>query len=185
VRRRISWSAVGWLVALAFIALVAYEVISASKEAPPPPPGQQPVILKGGKVTGNRISSRSWSFDYDRVETSPDGTLATVDGVKHGVLYKKGKPYLSLAAKHVQINTQTFDFTATGDVHIEDARPGVQARSFDTDLVQWANALKMLTLPHTSLIRTGDQMLRVDSITVDFNKTEVRTGTVRGGMEVP
>ncbi|MBV9270856.1 MAG: hypothetical protein JO165_07175, partial [Candidatus Eremiobacteraeota bacterium] len=110
---------------------------------------------------------------------------ATIDGVKHGILYKKAKPYLNLAAKHVQVNTQTFDFTATGQVHIEDARPGAQTRAFDTDLVQWANALKLLTLPHPSLIHTGDQMLKVDSITVDFNKTEIRTGPLRGGMQVP
>jgi len=183
--RRIRWGVVGWIIGLAFAALVAYEVISASVETPPPPPGQQPVILKGGHVRGNRISSRSWSFDYERVQTSPDGIMAMIEGVKRGVLYKKGKPYLSMAAKHVQINTQTFDFTATGDVHIEDARPAAQRRSFDTDFVQWVNALKMLTLPHPSLIRTGDQVLKVDSITVDFNKTEVRTGAIRGGMQVP
>lgn len=183
--RRIRWNVVGWIAALAFVALVVYEVIAASNEPPAPPPGQQPVILKGGHVTGNRISTKSWSFDYDRVQTSADGTMAVVDNVKHGVLFKKGKPYLNMAAKHVQINTQSFDFTATGQVHIQDARPAEQSRSFDTDLVQWINAIKMLTLPHPSLIRTGDQVLKVDSITVDFNKTEVRTGTLRGGMQVP
>jgi hypothetical protein len=182
--RRIRWRTIGWLAALAFLALVAYEVFAASKDVPPPPPGQQPVILKRGHVTGNRISSKSWSFDYERVQTSPDGSVATIDGVKRGVLYKHGKPYLTLAAQHVTVNTQTFDFTATGQVHIEDARASTERRSFDTDLVQWVNATKMLTLPHTSLIRTGDQVLKVDSITVDFNKTEIRTGPVHGGIIV-
>lgn len=182
--KRVRWRTVGWLAALAFVALIVYEVIAASQEPAPPPPGQQPVILSHGHVTGNHISSKSWSFDYERVQTSPDGAIATIDGVKHGVLFKKGKPYLTLSAQHVSVNTQTFDFTATGQVHVEDARKTSERRSFDTDLVQWVNATKMLTLPHTSLIRTGDQVLKVDTIDVDFNKTEVKTGPVRGGFVV-
>ena len=30
----------------------------------PEPPGIQPIILKNGKVRGNRIATKSWSFDY-------------------------------------------------------------------------------------------------------------------------
>lgn len=150
----------------------------------PPPPGSQPITLRGGRVNGNRVSTRSWTFRYTHAEMSPDGILATLDGVKNGVLYKKGKPYLSIAAEHVSVNTQTFDFTATGDVHVEALHPKDHiSKSFDTDLVQWMNATKMLQMNHPSLFRTGGQTLKVATITVDFNKDQVHFGKITGNVE--
>jgi|SRR5579884_326802 len=184
--RRGNWKVIGVVVAAAVIVWFAVGIILAGREAAPPPPGSQPVTLHGGRVTGNRISTRSWTFDYQRAQMSPDGTIATVDGVKHGVLYKKGKPYLSIAARHVQVNTQTFDFTATGDVHLEqlNSKDGIK-RGFDTDLVQWMNATKMLTLSHPSLFRTGDQILKVATITVNFNTNDVHMGKIEGSVQAP
>jgi hypothetical protein len=114
---------------------------------------------------------------------SPDGTLATVDGVHNGILYKKGKPYLNISAEHVSVNTQTIDFTATGDVHIQSlATPG-ETKSFDTDLVQWTNATKMLTLPHPSIFHTGGETLKVASISVNFNTSDIHMGGISGGVQ--
>jgi hypothetical protein len=117
---------------------------------------------------------------------SPDGILATLDGVKNGVLYKKGKPYLGISAEHVSLNTQTFDFTATGDVHVQALNPkdGVP-KSFDSDLVQWVNATKMLQLPHPSIFRTGDETLKVSTITVNFNTSDIHLGNVSGAVQAP
>ena len=184
--RNYNWRAIALVVAILVVAWVAVEVVLAGRETEPPPPGTQPIVLRGGRVNGNRISARSWTFDYKSAQMSPDGTLATIDGVKHGVLYKKGKPYLSIAAEHVSINTQTFDFTAVGDVHIDELHPkdGVP-KSFDTDLVQWINATKMLSLAHPSIFRTGSETLKVATITVNFNNSQVHLGKIDGAIEAP
>jgi hypothetical protein len=184
--RRLNWKVVASVVGAAFVVWFVTGFILAGREASPPPPGTQPVTLHGGRVTGNRISTRSWTFDYQRAQMSPDGTLATVDGVRHGVLYKKGKPYLSIAAEHVSVNTQTFDFTATGQVHVEalNSKDHVR-RSFDTDLVQWTNATKILSLSHQSLLRTGGEVLRVASITVNFNTNDIHVGKIEGAVQAP
>ena len=184
--KRANWRRIVLVAAVAVAVWFTIEIILAGREAPPPPPGSQPLTLHGGEVRGNRISSRSWTFDYKSAQMSPDGTIATVDGVHHGVLYKKGKPYLGIAAEHVSVNTQTFDFTALGDVHIQYLQPKDKiSKSFDTDLVQWTNATKMLMLQHPSLVRTGDQTLKVASITVDFNKNEVHFGKIEGSVQAP
>lgn len=184
MQRRINWRIAGIVVAVLFVAWIFVGIMMAGRDVPPPPPGTQPVTLHGGQVRGNRISTRSWSFDYKSAQMSPDGTLATVDGVRNGVLFKDGKPFLNLSAAHVSINTQTFDFTAIGDVHIDYLRPkdGVP-KSFDTDLVQWTNATKMLALLHQSIFTTGDQKLKVASINVDFNKSEIHLGKVEGFVQ--
>jgi hypothetical protein len=183
---KVNWRLAGIVAGCALLIWAIAGVILAGREPAPEPPGSQPVLLHGGRVTGNRISTRSWTFDYTSAQMSPDGTDATIDGVKHGILYKKGKPYLSIAAEHVMLNTQTFDFTAIGDVHIAALNPkdGI-SKSFDTDYVNWSNAIKRLTMLHPSLFHTGDQLLRVSTIDVDFNTNTIHLGKVEGAVEAP
>lgn len=114
---------------------------------------------------------------------SADESKAEVDGIHSGVLYKDGKPYLRIAAKHISANTVSFDFVATGDVHIEQMGTASGKRSFDTDLVQWNNTTKLLTLAHPSIIRTGAESLRVSSIVVDFGKSLIRLGRIEGSVQ--
>jgi hypothetical protein len=185
MRRRLNWRWIA-IVAAAIIAVWFGIGIWLAGREPVPAPNSEPITLFGGKVTGNRISTRSWSFDYTHAQMSPDGMNATITGVKNGVLYKKGKPYLKISARQVSVNTQSFDFTAIGTVHIESvAASGAPARSFETDLVQWTNATKILLLSHPSIIRTGDETLKVSTASVDFNKDDVHLGKVDGGFQVP
>lgn len=184
--KRFNWRLAAVCVAAALVIWIVVGVVLAGRDVPPAPPGSQPITLFGGRVNGNRISTKSWTFEYKKAQMSPDGVVATVDGVKRGIIYKKGKPYLSITAEHVQINTQTFDFTATGDVHVAELRPkNGMTRSFDTDLVEWLNSTKMLTLRHPSIVRTGDQVLRVSSLTVDFDKNVIHMGKISGNVQAP
>lgn len=174
------------VIAILFVVWIVVGIMLAGNNEQPPPPSSQQVTLHGGEVRGNRISTRSWSFDYKSAQMSPDGTVASVDGVRNGILYKNGKPYLSMSAEHVSVNTQSFDFTATGDVHITWLHPkdGV-SKSFDTDLVQWTNATKMLELTHTSYFRTGNDTLKVASIEVNFTTGSIKLGKVEGAVQAP
>jgi hypothetical protein len=174
------------IAAIAVAIWVATGIILAGRGEQPLPAGWQNIFLKNCRIHGNRINTRSWSFSCAKAQMSPDGTFATIDGVRDGILYKHGKPYLRISAQHASVNTQTFDFTATGDVHIEalNAKDGIQ-KSFDTDLVQWTNATKMLMLPHQSLVRTGEETLKVASITVNFNNNEVHLGKIDGAFIAP
>ncbi len=190
--RRLPVRAVQWrapqlrilflLAGAALLIWVVVEVVLAGSAPGGPPQGMTPLTLHGGRVTGNRMSTKSWMFEYDHAEMSADGVLATVQGVRRGVLYKNGKPYLSVRAEQVSVNTATFDFTATGDVHVTQMQDTSSERSFDTDLIQWLNAAKMLTLPHPSVVRSGGETLRVSSINVNFNSGAIHFGRVSGGV---
>ncbi len=176
------WKLFAAVAAAVLLIWVIAGVILAGNEPGAPPQGMTPLTLHGGRVTGNRISTKSWMFEYDRAEMSADGVLATVQGVRRGVLYKDGKPYLTVRAEQVSVNTQTFDFTATGDVHITQNQDTSSERSFDSDLIQWINATKSLTLPHPSVVRSGGETLKVSSINVNFNTGQIRFGQVSGGV---
>lgn len=193
-RGRIPWSgpmlgkapwwkriAVGAGIVLAIYVVV--EIILAGGGAPPPPPNEAPIDLKGGHVLNNHISTKSWSFDYDRARLAPDGMSGSVDGVRNGIVFRKGKPYLRISAKHVQLNVQTLDFTAVGKVHIERI-DDPEHRSFDTDLVTWTNDAKLLRMAHPAYVHSGNQTLRIDGITVNFDDDTIHLGKVSGGVDV-
>lgn len=183
---RNSWRAIAITASLAIAALLIAGVILAGREVPSKP-GAVPIVLQHGGVFGHRLTSRggktTWSFDYDRVQTSPDGSLATIDGVHGGLLYKDGKPYLKISAKHITANTMNNDYTATGQIHIEAIGSGIK-RSFDTDLAVWQNFNKTLTLAHPSVVRTGDALLTFKTVTVDFNTGKVHVGPIAGSLKV-
>jgi hypothetical protein len=162
---------------------VVVEIILAGGGAPPIPPSQTPIELRGGHVLTNHIATKSWSFDYDRAKLSPDGLSGSVDGVRNGIIFRKGKPYLRISARHVQLNIQTLDFTAVGKVHVERINDAAH-RSFDTDLVAWTNDAKILRMPHPAYIHSGNQTLRIDGISVNFDDNTVHLGKVAGGVDV-
>jgi hypothetical protein len=181
--RRINWKLVsiigGSAIALFFIG----GILLAGIDTPALPPATQPIVLKGGHVEGNRISTKSWSLDYAAAHMSPDGTSGTIDGVRNGIVYKDGKPYLKLSAEHVSFNTASLDFTAIGHVHVERDRPG-DNQVFDTDLVVWTNGAKLLRLDHPSYIRSGGHMLKIDKVTVNFVTDEISIGRIGGTVEL-
>jgi len=183
VRFKFSWKTAGWIAVAALAVYVIVEVVLAGRGTPPLPSNQSGITLHGGHVQGNRISTKSWSFDYKSAQLSPDGTTGTVDGVRNGIVLRKGKPYLRVAAEHISIDTQSLNFTALGKVHVE-IIDDPQRRSFDTDLVIWTNGAKMLRMDHPSYVHSGDQTLKLQNVAINFDSGEIHLGGISGGYEV-
>jgi hypothetical protein len=183
VRFKFRWKTAGWIVGAAVLVYVIVEVILAGRGTPPLPTNQNGITLHGGHVQGNRISTKSWSFDYKSAQLSPDGATGTVDGVRNGIVLRKGKPYLRVAAEHISVDTQSLNFTAVGKVHvvmIDDP----EHRSFDTDLVIWTNAAKMLRMDHPSYIHSGDQTLQLQNVTINFDSGQIHLGGISGAYPI-
>ena len=181
--KRLPWRRI-WIVAgLLFGVYVIVEIFLAGGGTPPAPTNQQPINLRGGHVLNNHISTRSWTFDYDRAHLSPDGMTGSVDGVRNGIVFRKGKPYLRISAQHVQLDIGSLDFTAIGKVHVERI-DDPQHRAFDTDFVTWTNDAKLLRMTHPSYVHFGGQTLRVDGITVDFDANTIHLGKINGNVDI-
>jgi hypothetical protein len=43
----------------------------------------------------------------------------------------------------------------------------------------------MLQLPHPSIFRTGDETLKVSTITVNFNTSDIHLGKINGAVQAP
>jgi hypothetical protein len=181
--KAIWWKRLAVAGGLALGVYVVVEIFLAGGGAPPLPPNQTPIDLRGGHVLNNHITTKSWSFDYDHARLSPDGLSGSIDGVRNGIVFRKGKPYLRISAKRVVLNIQTLDFTALGKVHIERINDR-QRRAFDTDLVTWTNDAKLLRMAHPAYVHSGNQTLRIDGITVNFDDDTIHIGKVSGGVDV-
>ena len=182
-KRKFTWKRLALVAGILLGLWVVVEVVLAGRGTPPLPPDQAPIDLRGGHVLNNHIATKSWSFDYDRARLSSDGLSGSVDGVRNGIVFRKGKPYVRVSAQHVELNVQTLDFTAIGKVHIE--RIGdPEHRAFDTDLVTWTNDAKLMRMPHPSYVHSGGQTLRIDGITVNFDTNTVHLGKVGGNVDV-
>jgi hypothetical protein len=107
----------------------------------------------------------------------------SVDGVRNGVVFRKGKPYLRISAQHVRLNIQSLDFTAVGKVHVERINDP-QRRAFDTDLVTWTNDAKILRMDHPSYIHSGGHTLRIDGISVNFDDNTFHLGKLGGSVNI-
>lgn len=183
MRFKFGWTTVGWIAGAAVLVWVIVEVILAGRGTPPLPSNQNGITLHGGHVQGNRISTKSWSFDYKSAQLSPDGTTGTVDGVRNGIVLRKGKPYLRVAAEHITVDTQSLNFTAVGKVHVVMINDP-QHRSFDTDLVIWTNGAKLLRMDHPSYIHSGDQTLKLQNVTINFDTGVIHLGGITGGVQI-
>lgn len=181
---RVPWKRIGWIVGGLLLVWLIVGVIIAGFGTPPLPPNNTGVTLKGGHVQGNRISSRSWSFDYTGAQLSPDGSTGTVDGVRNGIVLKKGKPYAKVAAEHISLDTNSLNFTALGKVHIELIKDP-QHRSFDSDLMVWTNANKTLEMDHPSYLHEGSAVVKLEKATVNFDTDQIHVGSVAGDVELP
>jgi len=177
---RSSWKTFAYVCLAATLAILGEGLFLSGRDTPAPP-AAAPAILGQGEVSAHHWKTKSWSLDYDRAQMSPDGSLAEVDGIHNGVLYRNGKPYLSISAKHISANTMSDDFTATGRVHIKQL--GASApRTFDTDLIIWTNLTKTLDLAHPSLIKTGKAALTVERATINFETGAIHLGKIKGAI---
>ena len=180
---KLTWRSAFAIAGAALLLWIIVGVILAGGGTPPLPSNNTAITLKGGHVQGNRISSRSWSFDYKNAQLSPDGSTGSVDGVRNGIVLKKGKPYAKVAAEHISLDTNSLNFTAIGKVHVELIKDP-QHRSFDTDLVTWTNQTKMLQMDHPSYLHEGDQTVKLNKVSVNFDTNQVHVGSIAGAVEL-
>jgi hypothetical protein len=171
-----------WIAGTALLVYVIVEVLLAGRNLPPMPPAQTGIGLRGGHAVGNKIKTKSWTFDYQTASLSPDGTTGTIEGVHDGIVYRRGKPHLRISARQLTFNTQTLDFTAIGKVRVQLIHDPEQ-RSFETDLVEWTNRTKLLHLDHPSYVRSaGGPTLELQHVTINFDTDEVHVGQLGGGF---
>jgi hypothetical protein len=164
----------------AVAAFIGWGIYRAGLGETPPPPSNTDIVFHEGIAHGERIKTRSWTADYDRLVSNADQTVLDLENVRNGIIFKAGKPYLRVRAAHMSVNTLTRDFTVTGPLHVEtiDAKP---PRSFDTNSARWSDAEQRLDLDKRVSIKTGAAApLIVGSLSVDIKTGQMEMRDVTG-----
>ena len=172
-----------WLIGIA-LGLAAYAVLGvylAGRDEVVPPTNALPVVLGKGVARGERITSHSWSLDYDKITTSMDQTFVTIDGVHDGIVFRGGKPYLYLRAAHASVNMVTHDFSASGPVHVESANKA-KPRAFDTTSAVWTEALQRLDLSQPIVVTSPGTTLHVAKLSLDMRTGVIHIENVDGSL---
>jgi hypothetical protein len=171
-----------YLAAFGIGAWLVAGVYLAGRDEQSAPPNNIPAIFQGGAAAGQRIDSRSWSASYDKMVANADQTQLELDGVHDGIIYKKGKPYLLVRARHMTVNTITHDFSARGPIHVETAS-GNPKREFDSTAADWSDSTQKLSLPEPIEIRSGaKEPLFVGSLEFNVRTGEIELHYIRGAV---
>lgn len=168
------------IVVAAGAAYVGVGVYRAGLNETPPPPSNPQIVFHNGRASGQRITTRSWTAEYDRIVSNGDQTALELDGVRNGTIYRKGKPYLHVRAAHLSVNTVSRDFTASGSIHAETVATN-PSRSFDTTSAIWNDGAQRLSMPQHVTIRSGAaHPLEVGSLTLAIKTGDVELHDVAG-----
>ncbi len=164
---------------IAFLGWVGIGIYRAGGDVPAPPVTPE-TRLTAGHAEGRRIDGKpSWSLDYDRLVTSPDTTIATLENVRHGLLYRRGKPFMTMVAKHVVVNTISNDFVVVGPLQlVED--DGKHRRRLVSVGANYSGVLQTLTLTHQAKIDTDGAHVTVASAVVNFRSGDMSFGRLIG-----
>ncbi|GAC1413408.1 MAG: hypothetical protein NVSMB64_23680 [Candidatus Velthaea sp.] len=166
------------VVALAIVGWFAYEIYRAGGDMPPTSTNTS-TLLKAGHAEGRRLTLPSWSLDYDKITTSNDNSLATLENVHDGRYYKNGKPFMKMKAAHVVVNTITNDFTVTGPIELVEI-DGKHDRRFTSDAAIYTGFVQTLTLNRPATIVSDGATLRVKTATFNFKSGDIRLGPFVG-----
>jgi lipopolysaccharide export system protein LptC len=167
------------LIAVAALAWVTWQTIHAGADIPSARTQAQ-TQLTGGSANDKRLDGKSWSLDYDTATLSPDGSLATIENVHHGVILRNGKPYMRMTAKHVSANLSYNDFVVTGPVSFTEI--GGQRRELFTDEAHYAGSDHTLHLDHPTTIHAGGMSFQVRTAVVNFATGETKLGRMTGTL---
>lgn len=165
---------------LAFAAYVGYGIYTAGLDERAPPPKSTDITFKSGSASGHRIVSKSWSAEYTTIQSNADQTVLELEGVHNGIIYRHGKPYLRVRAKHMSVNTISRDFSVIGPLHVSTIG-ATPARSFDTTSAIWEDTLQTLTLSNHVIINTsGEAPLSIGRMSLDVKTGAIDVDAMRG-----
>ncbi len=174
--RRAPWRRMLLLAGLAFAAYVVWGVWHAG--GPPVNVGTTTVSeLERGHAEGRRMNARAWSLDYGRIIEAPDGTTATLYDVRHGEIFRNGKPYVSVRADSVVVNTLSNDFSATGHVVLIE-NDGKHTRRFRSEHALYNGLPEVLTLPSTVHIESDGMAASFDHAIVNLRTGSMQLGRI-------
>jgi lipopolysaccharide assembly outer membrane protein LptD (OstA) len=172
----VPWRRIILVAALAFAAWVTWGIVHAG--GPVLNVGTTAVSeLERGHAEGRRVNAKAWSLDYSKIIEAPDGSTATLYDVRHGEIFRAGKPYVSVRADSVVVNTISNDFSANGHVVLTE-NDGKHKRLFRSERALYNGIPQILTLPSAVHIESDGMTASFDHAIVNLKTGSMQLGRI-------
>ena len=177
--RKVDWRRVATFAVIGLLVGLGIAIWRAGNEELPPQNGVQTITK--GVAEGRRAQFASWEFTYASATTLADGYTQEIDGIRDGVYYKSGKPFVHMHADRVIYNSATHDFTVSGPAHFDVDDKG-KTRTLDTRDAVWNDGSQTLHIPGDVLVGSeGGARLRITGVTINLQSGQYTLGKIRGG----
>jgi hypothetical protein len=173
------WRRLALIVAVIIGSWLVWQTIHAGDDVPLTHgggSGSALVRLNGGTAGGKRLDGKSWSLDYANANFSQDGTTAELDDIHDGVIFRNGKPYVRMHARHVSANLATNDFTVIGGVTFDEIDG--RKRHLETSTARYIGNIHTVYLDQPTTITEGSAHLRVATLQMNFTTGDTVLGRV-------
>jgi hypothetical protein len=178
-RVKLDWKRIATIATIGILIGLGVAIWSAGNESIPQPNSGQ--TMSNGTAEGRRAQFASWEFTYDKATTLPDGVTQEISGIRDGVFYKNGKPFIHMRAQTAVFDTLTHDFTLSGTIHFDIDDKG-KTRTFETDSATWSDQSQTLRIPGDAYVGSeGGARLLVHNVTIDLRNATYKVGKIEGG----
>lgn len=178
--RRVNWTRLAQIATFGILIGLGIAIWHAGNEDLPQPQGVQ--VITNGQAAGRRAQFASWQFTYARATTLPDQSTQEIDGIRDGIYFKDGKPFVHMRADKVIYNSLSHDFTVSGAVHFEVNDKG-KTRVIDAKDAAWNDRGQVLHIPGKVRVESeGGALLELTNVTIDLRNGQYSLGKVRGGV---
>ena len=151
--------------------LLASEEPAPAPAAQPPPPAEFTATHLVGRYRGEK----QWSFRTDRMVAR--GDVVELKGLHDGVIYREGKPYLTVEAPEGIWYQNTNDLDLLGGVRVTYR----DEMEFVTERLRWQAAAQRLVVPGPVTFRNRDGRMQAGRLEAAVQQ---QTVTLAGGVRV-
>lgn len=109
----------------------------------PPSPATPQVIAEDVELNIRSQGKLLWQLTIEKVRVPTDGSTAWVTGLKRGIYFREGKPYLTVTAGQLQYNPTTENILVSGDIHLR-SEDGL---SLSTSQMRWDKEARRIVCP--------------------------------------
>jgi len=176
---RVPWRRIVLIALVLFGLWVTWGIVHAGGDVPAGPSANPVTELGNGHAEGRRINGPAWTMDYSEIVEAPDGSTATLSHVRHGEIFRNGKPYVSVVADTIVVNTISNDFSASGHVLLIE-NDGLHKRRFRSEQAIYNGAVQLLTLPTAAHIESDGMAVDVEHATVNLKTGAMNLGRING-----
>ncbi len=126
----------------------------------PKPPAAPQVIAEDVELKIRSQGKLLWQLTIEKGRVPTDGSTIWVTGLKRGVYFRDGKPYLTVTAGQLQYNPTSENIVVSGDINLR-SEDGL---SLSTSQMRWHKDLRRIICPGAVRMKVKDTSITTQKV---------------------